>query len=96
MGDLKRSTKLFMDETPAPVLAPGRKSTKTGDFRALARDDRPWDGDDPPGVAFTYAPDRSGLHADTILKGFNGILQVGGYAGDNRLLKRPALNVTPA
>lgn len=32
MADLKRSTKLFMDETPAPVLAPGRKRTKTDYF----------------------------------------------------------------
>jgi len=96
MADLKRSTKLFMDETPAPVLAPGRKSTKTGYFWALARDDRPWGGDDPPGVAFTYAPGRSGQHADTILEGFSGILQVDGYAGYNRLLKRPAQDVTLA
>jgi len=90
VADLKRSTKLFMDETPAPVLAPGRKRTKTGYFWALARDDRPWGGDDPPGVAFTYAPGRSGQHADNILKDFSGILQVDGYAGYNRLLKRPA------
>ena len=69
MADLKGSTKLFMDETPAPVLAPGRKRTKTGYFWALARDDRSWGGDDPPGVAFTYAPGRSGQHADNILKG---------------------------
>lgn len=96
MANLKRSTKLFMDETPAPVLAPGRKRTKTGYFWALARDDRPWDGDDPPGVAFTYAPGRSGQHADNILKGFSGILQVDGYAGYNRLLKRPAQDVTLA
>ena len=96
MADLKRSTKLFMDETPAPVLAPGSKRTKTGYFWALTRDDRPWDGDDPPGVAFTYAPGRSGQHADTILKGFGGILQVDGYAGYNRLLKRPAQDVTLA
>jgi hypothetical protein len=41
MADLKRSTKLFMDETPASVLAPGRKRTKAGYFWALARDDRP-------------------------------------------------------
>ena len=46
--DLKRSTKLFMDETRAPVLGPGRRKTKTGYFWALARDDRPWCGDDPP------------------------------------------------
>lgn len=96
MADLKRSTKLFMDETPAPVLAPGRKKTKTGYFWALARDDRPWSGKDPPGVAFTYAPGRSGQHADTILNGFSGILQVDGYAGYNRLLKRPAQDVTLA
>jgi transposase len=93
MANLKRSTKLFMDETPAPVLAPGRKRTKTGYFWALARDDRPWGGDDPPGVVFTYAPGRSGQHADNILKGFSGSLQVDGYAGYNRLLKRPAQDV---
>lgn len=96
LADLKRSTKLFMDETPAPVLAPGRKKAKTGYFWALARDDRPWRGDDPPGVAFTYAPGRSGQHADMILKGFSGTLQVDGYAGYNRLLKRPAQDVTLA
>ncbi|MCG8407704.1 MAG: IS66 family transposase [Phycisphaerales bacterium] len=96
MTELKRSTKLFMDETTAPVLDPGRRKTKTGYFWALARDDRPWDGDDPPGVAFTYAPGRSGQHADKILKDFSGILQVDGYAGYNRLLKRPAQDVTLA
>jgi transposase len=93
MADLKRSTKLFMDETTAPVLAPGRKKTKTGYFWALARDDRPWGGEAPPGVAFTYAPGRSGQYADTILKGFSGVLQVDGYAGYNRLLKRPTQDV---
>ena len=38
MADLKSSTKLFMDETRAPVLDPGARKTKTGYFRALARD----------------------------------------------------------
>jgi hypothetical protein len=76
MSDMKRSTKLFMDETTAPVLSPGRKKTKTGYFWALARDDRPWGGEDPPGVAFTYAPGRSGQYAENILSGFSGILQV--------------------
>lgn len=88
LADLKQSRKLFMDETRAPVLDPGRRKTKTGYFWALARDDRPWNGEDPPGVAFTYAPGRSGQYADDILKEFNGILQVDGYAGYNRLLKR--------
>ena len=53
----------------------------------MARDDRPWRGAAPPGVAFTYAPGRSGQYADDILKGFTGILQVDGYAGYNRLIQ---------
>lgn len=86
MADLKRSSKLFMDETRAPVLDPGARKTRTGYFWALARDDRPWNGTAPPGVAFTYAPGRGGLHAERILQGFAGILQVDGYAGYNRLV----------
>lgn len=93
IADLKTSPKLFMDETRAPVLDPGRKKTKTGYFWALARDDRPWNGDDPPGVAFTYAPGRSGQYAEQILQGFSGILQVDGYAGYNRLLKRQGQDI---
>ncbi len=86
IANLKRSTKLFMDETRAPVLDPGSRKTKTGYFWALARDERPWGGGAPPGVAFTYAPGRGGLHAERILQGFTGILQVDGYAGYNRLI----------
>ena len=85
---LKRSSKLFMDETRAPVLDPGRGRTKTGWLWALARDDRAWAGPDPPGVVYFYAPGRGGEHAETFLKGFDGILQVDGYAGYNRLTGR--------
>ncbi len=87
IADLKRSTKLFMDETRAPVLDPKAGKTKTGYFWALARDDRPWGGTAPPGVAFTYAPGRSGQYADDILEDFAGVLQVDGYAGYNRLIQ---------
>ncbi len=86
IADLKRSSKLFMDETRAPVLDPGSRKTKTGYFWALARDDRPWGGGAPPGVAFTYAPGRGGQHAERILQDFSGVLQVDGYAGYNRLI----------
>lgn len=82
---LKTSTKLFMDETTAPVLDPGRGRTKTGYLWALARDDRRWGGEDPPGVVFTYAPGRAGENAEKILQGFDGILQLDGYSGYNRL-----------
>jgi transposase len=53
---LRSSTKLFADETTAPVLDPGRGRTKTGQLWAYARDDRPWGGTAPPAVAYVYAP----------------------------------------
>ena len=84
---LKSSGKLFMDETTAPVLDPGRGRTKTGYLWALARDDRGWGGDAPPGVVFTYNPSRAGAHAEQILQGFDGILQLDGYTGYDRLTR---------
>lgn len=85
LDHLRRSTRLFMDETRAPVLDPGAGKTKTGYLWALTRDDRGWGGEEPPAVVFTYAPGRSGSHAMDILRGFDGILQVDGYAGYNAL-----------
>ena len=82
---LKASGKLFMDETRAPVLDPGRGRTKSGYLWALARDDRPWGGADPPGVVYLYAAGRGGQHAESFLEGFSGLLQVDAYAGYNRL-----------
>jgi transposase len=77
--DLLGSAKLFVDETPVPVLDPGRGRTKTGYFWTIARDDRPWGGQDPPAVAYTYAPGRGTTHALALLKDFSGILQSDGY-----------------
>ena len=54
---------------------------------ALARDDRSWGGEDPPGVVYFYADGRGGKHAEEFLKGFKGILQVDAYGGYNRLTK---------
>jgi transposase len=84
---LKQSTKLFMDETRAPVLDPGRGRTKTGYLWALARDDRGWSGADPPGVVYFYADGRAGAHAGEFLTGFSGALQVDGYAGYKQLAR---------
>jgi transposase len=82
---LKRSPKLFADETRCPVLDPGRGRTKTGYLWAIARDDRPWGGSDPPAVAYLYAPGRGGEHAIRHLAGFSGILQVDGYVAYDAL-----------
>jgi transposase len=87
---LKKSGKLFCDETTAPVLDPGRGKTKKGYLWAIARDDRPWNGtleqrSGPPGVVYVYAPGRAGSYAREALEGFSGVLQVDGYAGYNAL-----------
>src|SRR4051812_43354468 len=85
---LKRTARLFADETTAPVLDPGRGRTKIGQLWAYARDDRPWGGSDPPAVAYVYAPDRRAERPITHLAGFKGILQVDGYAGYRALAER--------
>jgi transposase len=90
---LKASPRLFCDETRCPVLDPGAGKTKTGYMWAIARDDRPWGGGSdplhpgsgPPAVAYSYAPGRGGEHAARLLDGFNGILQVDGYAAYKKL-----------
>jgi len=82
---LKTSSKLFADETRCPVLDPGRGRTKTGYLWAIARDDRPWGGTDPPAVAYLYAPGRGGEHAVRHLAGFSGTLQVDGYVAYDAL-----------
>ncbi len=90
---LKASTKLFADETTAPVLDPGRGRTKTGQFFAYARDERPWGGADPPGVTYLYAPDRKAEQPIRHLQGFAGVLQVDGYAGYKTLAERNAVSL---
>jgi transposase len=75
------SVRLFADETTMPVLDPGRGRTKTGYAWAIARDDRPWGGSDPPAVVFRYAPGRGKEHAKELLGDYAGLLQCDGYAG---------------
>ena len=79
-GILLGSARLFADETTLPVLDPGRGRTKKGFAWAIARDDRPWGGTDPPAVAFHYAPGRGAEHAKALLADYRGVLQCDGYA----------------
>jgi transposase len=76
---------LHGDDTPVPVLEPGRGKTKTGRLWTYVRDGRPYAGDAPPAVLFRYSPDRKGEHPALHLEGFAGILQADGYAGFERL-----------
>jgi transposase len=79
------SVKLAVDETPVPVLDPGRGRTKIGYFWSMACDDRPWGGSAPPAVAYTYAPGRGAQHAEKLLAGYCGIVQCDGYAAYKQL-----------
>ncbi|MBM3359666.1 MAG: IS66 family transposase [Betaproteobacteria bacterium] len=77
--------KLHADDTPVPVLDPGRGKTKTGRLWTYVRDDRPAGSHEPPAVLFRYAPDRRGERPREHLAPFAGILQADAYAGFGHL-----------
>jgi transposase len=96
------SDRLHADDTPIRVLDPisprtkGRpRAIKEGRIWAYVRDDRPWGGADPPGVAYYFSPDRKGIHPQRHLAGFEGILQADAYAGFRKLYE-PGLDDTAA
>lgn len=86
------SQKLFVDDTPIPVLDPGRGRTKTGRLWVYARDDRPWRGADPPAAVYLYSPDRRAERPASHLAGFKGVIQVDGYPDSSGLLSAAAFN----
>jgi transposase len=77
------AARIHGDDTPVPVLAPGK--TRTGRLWTYARDDRPFAGPAPPAAVFFYSPDRRGEHPEHHLRSFAGILQADAYAGFNKL-----------
>src|ERR1700746_2752437 len=78
---------IFADDTPIPVLDPGRGRTKTGRLWVYTRDDRPWSGPDPPTAIYFYSPDRKAERPASHLEAFHGVLQVC-YVGFERLTER--------
>lgn len=77
--------KVHADDTPVPVLAPGRGKTRTGRLWTYVRDDRAAASEQPAAVWFGYSPDRKGEHPQKHLKHFQGVVQADGYAGFNAL-----------
>ena len=90
---IRASTKIFADETRAPVLDPGRGRTKTGQLWAYARDDRPWGGADPPIAVYVYAQNRKSEQPLVHLAGFTGVVQVDGYAGYRALAQKNSVSL---
>jgi transposase len=79
------SDHLFADDTPVPVLDPGRGRTKTGRLWVYAREQRPWAGPEPPAAVYLFEPDRKAERPASHLEHFKGVLHVDGYAGFERL-----------
>jgi transposase len=77
--------KIHGDDTPVPVLCPGRHTTKEGRLWTYVRDDRPAGSEEPPAVFFRYSPDRKGERPRAHLTNFTGVLQADAYAGFDRL-----------
>ncbi|GAB4363533.1 MAG: IS66 family transposase [Kiloniellaceae bacterium] len=77
--------RLHGDDTPVPVLDPGRGRTRQGRLWVYVRDGRPRGETAPPAAFYEYSPDRKAEHPLAHLKGFRGALQADGYAGLNEL-----------
>lgn len=78
---------LFADDTPVPVLDPGRRRTKTGRLWVYAREQRGWAGPEPPAAVYMFAPDRKAERPAGHLAIYKGVLHVDGYAGFETLTK---------
>jgi transposase len=91
---------LHADDTPIRVLdrakAKGElgKGVKEGRIWAYVRDQRPWSGAAPPGVAYYFSPDHKGEHPRKHLKKSKGILQADAYSGFKDLYQ-PGLDGSP-
>jgi transposase len=78
---VRTAQKVHADDTPVPVLDPGRGKTKTGRLWTYVRDDRPAGSRDPPAVWYRYSPNRKSEHPQAHLRGYSGILQADAYSG---------------
>lgn len=76
-----RASRLHCDDTIIPVLDPRLKKAKEGRMWVVVRDDRPYQGTDPPAAVYFYSPNRKGEHPREYLKDFAGVLQADGYPG---------------
>jgi transposase len=79
---LKRRQILHADETPVPLLNPGKG--KTDKAYLWAYRSTPFDTG-PPIIMFDFQPSRAGKHANNFLQNWEGHLMVDDYAGYKHL-----------
>jgi len=94
--DVMTADRLHADDTPVRVLDRARrleglgKGVKEGRIWTYLRDDRPWGGTAPPGIAYFFSPDRKSAHPHRHLAEFSGILQADAYTGFKALYEPDA------
>ena len=88
-----KGDKIHADDTPVPVLDPGRGKTATGRLWVYAADDRAAGSATPPATWYRFTPDRTGAHPQAHLAGFRGFLQADAYAGYEGLYRSGVIEV---
>lgn len=84
---VRQAQKIHTDDTPVPVLEPGRGKTRTARLWTYVRDDRPAGSRAPPAVWYQYSPDRRSERPREHLAGYSGILQADAYSGYDALYR---------
>lgn len=84
---VRRADKIHADDTPVPVLDPGRGKTATGRLWVYAVDGRASGDTTPPATWYRFTTDRTGAHPQAHLAGFRGFLQADAYAGYDGLYR---------
>jgi transposase len=78
-------TTVHADDTPVPLLAPGKGKTVTGRLWAYVRDERPAGSQNAAALWMAFTPDRRGEHPHRHLQDFRGIIHADGFAGYDKL-----------
>ncbi|WP_366930294.1 IS66 family transposase [uncultured Sphingomonas sp.] len=82
-----KADKIRADDTPVPVLDPGRGKTATGRLWVYAADDRASGSTAPRATWYPFTPDRTAAHPTSLLAGFRGFLQTDADAGYDGLYR---------
>ena len=85
--EVLHADKIHADDTPVPVLDPGRGKTATGRLWVYAADDQASGSAAPRATWYRFTPDRTAAHPLTHLAGFRGFLQADAYAGYDGLYR---------
>nr|WP_084253700.1 IS66 family transposase [Sphingomonas pituitosa] len=91
--EVLKADKIHADDTPVPVLDPGRGKTATGRLWVYAADDQASGSTAPRATWYRFTPDRTAAHPLAHLAGFRGFLQADAYAGYDGLYRGGATEV---